>query len=111
MQVTARDTYMLAYSLACLKVQPSPAWQRILMGAARLRMGEASPMQLANLVWALAVMHARPSTQWLLELWRALSAAQKELGSAEAKQVDMQGDCGGGCVGWGLFAILVYWLL
>ncbi|KAF5830364.1 hypothetical protein DUNSADRAFT_14677 [Dunaliella salina] len=87
--VNATDTCMLAYSLACLKVKPSPVWQSRLMEAARVRLHEATPQQLANLVWGLVVMHAHPPMQWLLQLWRVLAGMRDSLGRAEQYQVAM----------------------
>lgn len=38
-------------------------------------------------------MLVQPQTQWLLDLWRALSAVQEGLGGAEARQVGWQDLC------------------
>ncbi|GFR43862.1 hypothetical protein Agub_g4990 [Astrephomene gubernaculifera] len=83
---SAPELSSLLYSLALLRHPPPPPLSRLLLAAARARLGEAGPRELSNMMWSLAALELRPSDAWLDDFFSAALARLPHFHSGDLAQ-------------------------
>ena len=59
---------------AVAKLGLRPAWLPLWFSVTQAKLPELAPQGLSNVVYSLALLDAKPSAEWLVELWRVTKA-------------------------------------